>query len=55
MFVLTITSISAQPEFYVGLDYFKVKSEYFNEFIEAEKNYFSSIHKTKIDSGDKIA
>ena len=47
--------ISAQGEFYVGLHYFKVKSEYAKEFIEAEKNYFSKIHKARIDSGDKIA
>ena len=58
LFLLTlfaITSISAQEEFYVGLHYFKVKSEYANEFIEAEKNYYSKIHKARIDSGDKIA
>ena len=46
---------SAHGEFYVGLHYFKVKSEYAKEFIEAEKNYFSKIHKARIDSGDKIA
>ena len=50
-----VTSISAQEEFYVGLHYFKVKSEYANEFIEAEKNYYSKIHKANIDSGNKIA
>jgi hypothetical protein len=55
LLVLVVTSISAQEEFYVGLHYFKVKSEYANEFIEAEKNYYSKIHKANIDSGNKIA
>ena len=55
LFLLVSVSISAQREFYVGLHYFKVKSEYAQEFIEAEKNYFSKIHKARIDSGDKIA
>lgn len=53
--LLASTSIYAQGEFYVGLHYFKVKSEYANEFIEAEKDYFSKIHKARINSGDKIA
>ena len=52
---LASTSISAQGEFYVGLHYFKIKSEYAKEFVEAEKNYYSKIHKARIDSGDKIA
>ena len=47
--------VAAQGEFYVGLHYIKVKSEHVREFIEAEKNYFSKIHKSRIDSGDKIA
>ena len=55
LFLLASVSISAQGEFYVGLHYFKVKSEYAEEFIEAEKNYYSKIHKARIDSGDKIA
>lgn len=55
VFLLASVCISAQGEFYVGLHYFKVKSEYAKEFIEAEKNYFSKIHKARIDSGDKIA
>ena len=48
-------SITAQEEFYVGLHYFKIKSEYAKEFIEDEKNYFSKAHKAEIDSGNKIA
>ena len=52
---LVSVPISAQGEFYVGLHYFKVKSEYAEEFIEAEKNYYSKVHKARIDSGDKIA
>ena len=40
LLLLAVASISAQEEFYVGLHYFKVKSEYAKEFIEAEKNYF---------------
>ena len=32
LLLLAVTSISAQEEFYVGLHYFKVKSEYANEF-----------------------
>ena len=55
LLLFAVTSISGQEEFYVGLHYFKVKSEYANEFIEAEKNYYSKIHKARIDSGDKIA
>ena len=55
LIIFASTSIYAQGEFYVGLHYFKVKSEYANEFIEAEKNYYSKIHKSLIDSGDKIA
>ena len=51
--VLAISSISAQSEFYVELCYFKVKSEYANEFIETEKNFFSKIHKARIDLGIK--
>ena len=53
--LLSFTYVTAQGEFYVGLHYFKVKSEYANEFIEDEKNYYSKIHKARIDSGDKIA
>ena len=52
--LLSITYVTAQGEFYVGLHYFKVKSEYANQFIEDEKNYYSKIHKARIDSGDKI-
>ena len=52
LFLISVP-ISAQGEFYVGLHYFKVKSEYAEEFIEAEKNYYSKIHKARIDSGDK--
>lgn len=55
LFLLASVCISAQGEFYVGLHYIKVKSEYAKEFIEVEKNYFSKIHKARIDSGDKIA
>tara|TARA_A100001011_G_scaffold396253_1_gene493625 strand:- start:4545 stop:4709 length:165 start_codon:yes stop_codon:yes gene_type:complete len=51
--ILAISSISAEGGFYVGLCYFKVKSEYANEFIETEKNYFSKIHKARIDLGIK--
>ena len=51
--VLAISSISTQSEFYVGLCYFKVKSEYANEFIETEKKFFSKIHKARIDLGIK--
>ena len=35
--LLSFTYVTAQGEFYVGLHYFKVKSEYANEFIEDEK------------------
>lgn len=52
--LLSFTYVTAQDEFYVGLHYFKVKSEYANEFIEDEINYYSKIHKARIDSGDKI-
>tara|TARA_B100001057_G_scaffold102449_1_gene99690 strand:+ start:345 stop:1082 length:738 start_codon:yes stop_codon:yes gene_type:complete len=55
LFLLSSLCISAQGEFYVGLHYIKVKSEYAKEFIEVEKKYFSKIHKARIDSGDKIA
>ena len=55
LLLLAATSISAQGEFYVGLHYFKVKSKHAKEFIEAEKNYYSKIHKARIDSGEKIA
>ena len=42
-FLLASVCISAQGEFYVGLHYFKVKSEYAKEFIEAEKNYLKAV------------
>jgi len=53
LLLLAVTSISAQEEFYVGLHYFKVKSEYANEFIEAEKNYYSKITKPILTLGIK--
>lgn len=46
--VLAISSISTEGWFFVGLCYFKVKSEYANEFIETEKNYFSKFTKLEL-------
>ena len=54
LFSLSFSFSFSQEEIYVGLHYFKVKSEYANQFVEAEKNYFSKIHKARIDAGEKI-
>tara|TARA_B100000925_G_C21993676_1_gene467907 strand:+ start:818 stop:1555 length:738 start_codon:yes stop_codon:yes gene_type:complete len=54
IFSLSFFCSFSQEEIYVGLHYFKVKTEHAAEFVEAEKNYFSKIHKARIDAGEKI-